>query len=216
MNNVSINSKLRQGTGKGYARKLRSKGRIPAVLYGAGVQNLNLSIDAHDLELLLQNENALRGLLSLNIEDDPTTKKTVMIREIQRDPVKDNLIHIDFHEISMNKKITATVPVVTTGVCKGVEEGGTLQIIRRELEIECLPKDIPDHIEIDITQLEIGDSIHVEEIPLPGEIEIPHESNFTVLTIVSPRKEETAAVEEEAGEGEGGAEEAESAADDAE
>lgn len=202
MDIVKLNAKLRQGRGKGKARTLRASGRIPAELYGAGVGNLSLSVDNHDFELMLRDPKSSRGLIHLTVEDAESIKKTVMIKEIQRDPVIHNLIHVDFHEVRMDKKIMATVPVLTTGICKGVEDGGTLQIIRRELEIECLPMDIPDKIEIDITDLEIGESIHVEDIALSSEIEIPHDANFTIVTIVSPRKDEEGAAGEKAEEDE--------------
>jgi large subunit ribosomal protein L25 len=105
---------------------------------------------------------------------------------------------MDFYEVDMARKLTVTVPLVTTGVCKGVEAGGILQIIRRELEVNCLPTDIPEHITVDITDLEIGDSVHVNEIHLDGDLEIPFDANFTVLTIVAPKAvEETRAAEGE-------------------
>lgn len=197
MDIVTLNAKLRQGRGKGKARTLRASGRIPAELYGAGIGNLSLSVDGHDFELMLRDPQSSRGLINLTVEDAEEIKKTVMIKEIQRDPVIHNLIHVDFHEVRMDKKIMATVPVVTTGICKGEEEGGLLQIIRRDLEIECLPMDIPEKIEIDITNLDIGESIHIEDIALSGNIEIPHDSNFTIVTVVSPRKEEEEEVAEE-------------------
>jgi large subunit ribosomal protein L25 len=113
-----------------------------------------------------------------------------MIKEFQRDPVKDHYLHIDFYEIKMDQKISVMVPVTTTGVSKGVEEGGILQIIRRELEVYCLPANIPEQIEIDITELDMGDSVHVSEVALPQSVEIPYEVDFTILTVVSPKMEE--------------------------
>jgi len=208
---VSLNAKIRQGRGKGKARTLRAGGRIPAELYGAG--NTSLSINDHELELMLKNPKSSRGLISLTVEGGDKLNRTVMIKEIQRDPVKANLIHVDFHEVRMDQKITATVPVTTTGICIGVENGGVLQIVRRELEILCFPGDIPDQIEIDITNIDIGESIHAEDITLSEKIDLPHDTNFTIVTIVSPRTEEEEAVEEELEEGEEGeaAEEGETA-----
>lgn len=215
MDIVTLNARIRHGRGKGKARTLRAGGRIPAELYGTG--NTSLSIDDHELELMLKNPKSSRGVISLTVENGDKLNKTVMIKEIQRDPVKANLIHVDFHEVRMDQKITASVPVATTGICIGVENGGVLQIVRREIEISCLPGDIPEQIEIDITDIDIGESVHVEDIALSGEMGIPHDTNFTVVTIVSPRKEEEEeVVEEETEEGVEGeeAETAEESSDD--
>jgi len=169
-----------------------------------------LSVDIHDMELLLNKVSPSQALLDLDVQNGGNNKKTVMIKELQIDPVKFKYLHVDFYEVRMDQQITTTVPVAAVGTSKGVEEGGILQIIRRELEVNCLPGDIPEQIEIDITELDVGDSLHVEDIQLGEKIEIPYETNFTVLTVVSPameKEEEPEAEELEAGE-EGEAEEA--------
>jgi large subunit ribosomal protein L25 len=135
-----------------------------------------------------------------------------MIKELQTHPVSRNFIHIDFYEINMDRKITVKVPVVTTGVAKGVELGGILQTVRRELEVECLPLEVPESIVIDISDLDIGDSIHVGKISLEGEIEILDDEDYAVVTVVSPRLEEAEEPEEEEAE-EGITEEGEEAAE---
>ena len=121
----------------------------------------------------------------------------MLIKELQTDPTTKSLLHVDFYEIDMLQKINVSVPVVTTGISKGVELGGILQLVRRELEVLCMPTDIPDSIEIDITDLDVGDSVHVEDIPLQGEVEISFDTNFTVLTVLSPQVEAEPEVEEE-------------------
>ena len=130
-----------------------------------------------------------------------------MIREMQRHPVSGNFLHADFYEIDMKNRIRVMVPVTTVGISKGVELGGTLQIVRREIEVLCLPTEIPEKIEIDITELEMGDSIHIDELPLSDGIELPPDVNFTVLTIMSPKIEEEPEEEVDEEEGEEGAEE---------
>jgi len=185
-------------------------GDMPAVLYGANIDSMPLSLSIHDMEILLNKVSPSQALLDLQIENGAKDKKTVMIKELQIDPVKFKYLHVDFYEVRMDQQITTTVPVAAVGTSKGVEEGGILQIIRRELEVNCLPGDIPEQIEIDITELDVGDSLHVEDIQLGEKIEIPYETNFTVLTVVSPameKEEEPEAEELEAGE-EGEAEEA--------
>ena len=196
MDIVNLKAQLRDTAGKGPARSLRREGRVPAVLYGSGTETVSLSVDAHELELMFNSPKYSRGLINLTVGTDQTIDKTVMIKELQTDPVKQNFIHVDFHEIKMDKKIHTTVQVTLTGICKGVEAGGTLQVVRRELEIYCLPMNIPEQIEIDITDIDIGESIHVEDIQAGDGIEIPYETNFTIATVVSPRAEEAEAEEE--------------------
>ncbi|RJP84515.1 MAG: 50S ribosomal protein L25/general stress protein Ctc [Desulfobacteraceae bacterium] len=198
METHKLQAQMRNSTGKGTARALRRDGRIPAVLYGSGIDSVMLSLDTHTVQLLLRKINFAQTLLNLTVESDPPIDKTVMIKEIQIEPLSQNLRHIDFYEVNMKRKLTVTVPVVITGVSKGVEEGGVLQIIRRELDVNCLPDAIPESIVVDVTDLEIGDSIHVNELRLDGEAEIPHDVNFTIVTIVSPKRDERPAGEEEA------------------
>ncbi|MDZ7830859.1 MAG: 50S ribosomal protein L25/general stress protein Ctc [Desulfobacterales bacterium] len=208
MDRHQITAKRREKTGKGIARTLRREGNIPAVLYGANIDNsVPLSVNIHEMEVLLNKVSPSQALLDLNIENGSRDKKTVMIKELQIDPVKFKYLHLDFYEVKMDQQITTTVPVVTTGTSKGVEEGGIVQIIRRELEVSCLPGDIPEQVEIDITDLDVGDSVHVEDIDLGEKIEIPYDTNFTILTVVSPameREEEPEAEGEELEEGEEG------------
>jgi large subunit ribosomal protein L25 len=124
--------------------------------------------------------------------------RTAMLKELQRHPVSGNFIHADFYEVAMDRKINVMIPIVTVGQSKGVELGGMLQIIRHEVEAFCIPSNIPEVIEIDITDLDIGESVHVEDIELEGDVEILHDVNFTILTVLSIRKAE----EEEGEEGE--------------
>ena len=197
---IELKANIRNSVGKGQARALRRAEKIPAVLYGPGTEPVLLSVEINDLEKALKKSTASQALLNLTILNGENTSRTAMIKELQTHPVSRNYQHIDFYEISMDRKIRVKIPVVVKGKSRGVEEGGILQIIRRELEILCLPAEIPETIEIDITDLDIGDSIHVKEIPFEGDIEIPADVNFTVITIVSP-KAEVEEVEEEAEEG---------------
>ncbi|MBR9981241.1 MAG: 50S ribosomal protein L25/general stress protein Ctc [Desulfatitalea sp.] len=200
MDNIVLNAETRSSKGNGPARVLRSQGRVPAVLYGPKITSTMISIAVRDLENILKKGGLGRSVFDLHI-DDGAQSKTVMIKEMQSNPVSRALLHLDLYEVAMDRKIRVNVPVVTTGNAKGVEEGGTLEIIRRELEVFCLPNQIPDSITIDITDLEIGDSVHVEDIPTSGGVEIPHDVNFTILALASPQREE-AEDEGEAEEGE--------------
>jgi large subunit ribosomal protein L25 len=173
-------------------------GQIPAVLYGPKTESVLLSVNKSDLELLFKKGGIGQVVLNLVIQKNgEKTTRPAMIKELQTHPVSRNFIHIDFYEIKMDQKITAKIPVVTTGTAKGVELGGIVQIIRRELEVECLPLEVPESIEIDISDLDIGDSIHVGKIHLEGGIEFLEEDDYTVVTVVSPKMEEEEPEEEE-------------------
>jgi large subunit ribosomal protein L25 len=194
---IELKANIRNSVGNSQARALRRAEKMPAVLYGPGTEPVLLSVSVKDLEKALKKSTASQAILNLTIHNGENTSRTAMIKELQTHPVSRNYLHVDFYEISMDRKISVKVPVIVKGKSRGVEEGGILQIIRRELEILCLPTAIPETIELDITDLDIGDSIHVKEIPLQGDIEIPPDVNFTVITIGSP-KAEVEEVEEEA------------------
>jgi len=206
---IELKANIRNSVGKSQARALRRAERIPAVLYGPGTEPVLLSVDISDLEKALKKSTASQAILNLSIQNGENTSRTAMIKELQTHPVSRNYLHVDFYEISMDRKIRVKVPVVVKGKSQGVELGGILQIIRRELEILCLPTEIPETIEIDVTDLDIGDSIHVKEIPFQGDIEVPADVNFTIITMLAPKTEEE--VSEEGEEGEEGEEEAEEA-----
>jgi large subunit ribosomal protein L25 len=200
---IELSVAKREGTGKGAARRLRANNAIPGIVYGAKKEPVMVSIDVTAFDKVIR-ENGTSGLFfDLNIEG--IAGKSVMLKEVQMDPFGLHYQHIDFHEIDMDETVSVIVPVETEGVSAGVKEGGMLQIIRRELEVVCKPKDTPESVKLDISALEIGDGIHVEDIDLGPEIEIPFETNFTVVTIVPP---ETGSDE---GEGEDDAEMAEAA-----
>jgi len=203
LNLIEIKTKIRTKTGNGPARRLRMSGQIPAVLYGPKTETVLLSVNKSDLELLFKKGGIGQVVLNLVIQKNgETTTRPAMIKELQTHPVSRNFIHIDFYEIKMDQKITAKIPVVTTGIAKGIELGGILQIIRRELEVECLPLEVPESIEIDISDLDIGDSIHVGKIRLESELEFLEDDNYTVVTVLTPKLEEEEPEEEEEVEGE--------------
>jgi len=201
---IELKANIRNSTGKGQARALRRAEKMPGVFYGPETEPVLLSVGISDLEKALKKSPSSQALFNLTILNGENTSRPAMIKELQIHPLSRDYLHVDFYGISMDRKISVKVPVVAKGKSQGVELGGILQIIRRELEIFCLPGEIPDAIELDVTDLDIGDSIHVKEIPLQGDIEIPADVDFTVITILAPKAE----VEEEAEEGEEEAEEA--------
>jgi len=195
---IELQATVRKTVGNGPARSLRRSGQIPAVLYGPKIETVLLSVNIKDLEQVFKQGNVFQVILNLVIQNGKKITKPAMIRELQTHPVSGNFIHIDFYEIDMKRQIKAMVPVVIKGQSVGVEVGGMLNIVRRELELLCLPGDIPEAIEIDITDLDIGDSIHIDDIPLGENIEISADVNFTVVTVLSPKVEEEVVEEEEA------------------
>ena len=207
MEKLELKSKVRTTVGNGPARELRRQGSIPAVFYGPNTESILLSISTKALELVTKSANIGQLLLNLTIEGDETVTKTAMIRELQVHPLSGNPIHVDFIEVDMASKINVSIPIVTVGKSKGVEVGGMLQLVRRELEVLCLPNEIPEFIEVDVSNLDIGDSLHVDEIELGENIENPADVNFTVITVLAPALEEEEEEEEgEELEGEEGAE----------
>lgn len=209
MEHYELNATVRKTTGNSPARELRRGGHIPAVIYGPQTESVLLSVNNKEFEQILKKGNIGSIILNLVIQNGEKITKPTMIKELQSHPVSGEFLHIDFYEIDMQRKINVMIPIVTKGISKGVELGGLLQIIRREIEVLCMPGDIPEAFELDITDLDVGDSVHVEEIPLGDNVEISSDVNFTVLTIVSPKVEEVEEEEEEALEGEEAAAEGE-------
>jgi large subunit ribosomal protein L25 len=165
---------------------------IPAVFYGPEVDPVNLSLKYRDLEKLIKTGAGENVIIDLAIETgESTLSHRAMLKEIQMDPVKQTILHVDLYEISMDKKIEVEVPITLTGTAKGVsDEGGILQQVSRTLEISCLPDNIPDSFELDVTDLNIGDSLHVSDLNIPQGIEVLVEGELTIATVVPPTKVE--------------------------
>ncbi len=185
MKEVVLKVRPREKRGKEYAKKLRKNGFIPAVVYGPETPSVPLEIETHSFSALLRGGLAENILITLTMGDQKDGGRKVLIREIQRDPVKGNVLHVDFHEISLTKKLTIQVPIHLVGTPEGVKDGGILQHVLRELEIECLPTAIPEKIEVDVGNLKIGDSIHVADVKLE-KVEILSDPQSSIVTVVPP------------------------------
>lgn len=195
MEEIILEAELRQDLGRGKVKGLRDKGFIPAVIYREGKEVQPLKLSGREFVRLSHQHRLENVVISLSIKDDKEKKKRLcLIKEIQYDPVHGNLIHVDFNEISMTKVIHVNVPVLIKGEAVGVkQEGGSLERIMWDIEIECLPTDIPKEIEVDITPLKIGDALHIKDIKFPFNLKVLSESDAVVLHIVAPMKEEVAA-----------------------
>ena len=210
MSENTLAVEVRTNSGKGAARKLRAQGLVPAVVYGSGKEALALSLVPGSLESIVKMSDAGLNTLIFLDGDGPAKGKTVLIKELQRDPVRGTLVHADLFEIDMSQRISVMVPVHLDGEPEGVKQGGLLDHALREIEIECLPNAIPDVIAVNVAGLEVGDSIHVRDLEVAAGIVIRSQEDLSVASVVLPAAEveETPAAGLE-GEGEGEGEEAE-------
>ncbi|MFH1782040.1 MAG: 50S ribosomal protein L25 [Candidatus Omnitrophota bacterium] len=189
---VDLNVSLREGTGKEKNKKLRQSGLVPAVVYRKGEETVILKIDKKILGKALHTEAGENVILKLHIEGAKKKKeRTVVIKEIQRDPVKDIVLHADFQEISLTEKLKVKVQILSKGEAKGVkQDGGVLQHVLWEAEVECLPTNIPEKIEVDIKDLKIGDSIHVKDVIAPEGVAILNDPEEVVFSVEHPKSVE--------------------------
>ena len=191
-----LNVETRVRTGKGGSRKVRRDGLVPAVVYGKGFEALNLRLDPKALQQAISNESGWNTLITLK-GDGPFDGQVVILKDIQIDAIRRDTQHVDFLAIDLKKAIFVLVPVHAVGKSQGEVEGGTLQLVRHELELNCVPTNIPSSIEIDVTKLNIGDAVHIDEVVLPEGVESHHDVNYTVLTVVGHKPEEVEPGDEE-------------------
>jgi large subunit ribosomal protein L25 len=196
MASASLGAEVRSESGKGVARKLRAAGRVPAVVYGHGREAQSLSLVARDLDKLLSSIAAGSTVIELSV-GSATTK--TLIREVQRHPFKKQIMHVDFMELVAGEKVIVDVPLVFTGIPEGVRlSGALLEQILHSVEINVDPAAIPNHIDVDVTNLAMGHSLHIRDLKLPEGVEVLSEADATICAVVAPR----AVVEEKPAEGE--------------
>ena len=185
-----IKAEIREGKGKGMARKLRERGLIPAVFYGPHSKTIPLIVDPKELSLTLQTEAGGNVLIDLDIrKGDQSERKVVMVKELQFDHLQNRALQTDFYEVAMDVMVTVEVPIHLLGKPEGTKMGGILEQVRRVIEVQCLPGNIPKSIDIDVSALKIGDSIHINEIRVE-KAKILSDTNFTIATVVPPIAEE--------------------------
>ncbi len=195
---IAIDAEKREKTGKGAGRVLRGENKIPGVVYGKTTESFNVAVNSLDLEKVVKNTNTMEVFLILSVDGE---KYQVMLKELQVDITNGKYIHADFLTISKDQRMDFRVPVEIVGEaeCKGIEAGGMLQTLRRELDIRCSVLDMPESIKVDVSGLDIGESIHIEEIDLGENLEIFTDVNFTIATIVAPSAAEESDADEEEG-----------------
>jgi large subunit ribosomal protein L25 len=196
---LTIKCEKRDVFGKNASRRLRREGKVPAVLYGGDGPSMHLSIEKKDIFGILRSESGENTIFKTNVD---SKSKDAMIKELQTDPVTDEILHVDLIMISMDKAVRVSVPVVLVGEAVGVKaEGGFIDLMTREIEVECLPGDIPEHIEVDISGLHLHQSIKIEEMTFPKGVESVTDSQAVVVLIDVPAKEEAIVKEAEEEEG---------------
>ena len=183
---VVLKSARRDEVGKGIARRLRQAGNVPAVYYGRNETPVALSVHAKELEALLHGSAGSNVIVDLKVEGDASADRKALLREIQRHPVRGDILHVDLQHISLSERITVEVPVVLVGTPIGVKDGGgILEHLLREVEVECLPTDIPDKLTVDVSHLNIGDSVHVSDL-VSDKATVKTDAETTLASVVPP------------------------------
>lgn len=191
MEQVVLEVQERQATGKGPASRLRAQGLVPGIVYGRGLAPVTVAVPDRDLYDLLRTSGGSNVLVDLRIPGlTHETSVAAMIREVQRDPVNHTPLHVDFQWISLADKVTVQVPVSFIGESPGVLEGGVIDQILHEIEVECLPTDIPQRLLLDVSGMEIRDTRHISDLQVPEDVEVLADPEDPVVTISPPIKEE--------------------------
>lgn len=189
MEQITVQSSVREQRGKGPNRRLRVAGKIPAVLYGHKSQNMALEVDPKEIFKILQSDTGENTIFLLAVPGKE--KINVLIKEYQLEPVSHRLLHADFYEVAMDEVLEVDVPLEVIGEAFGVKsEGGLLDIVHRELRVECLPADIPENIEVDVTEMKIGDQVRVKDLKVSEKIKILDDPETVVVAVEHPRAEE--------------------------
>ncbi len=198
MEKVTLNAEVRNESGKQANNKLRKEGSVPAVVYKKGDKALSLKVNARELFHVLHTSAGGNVIITLNIDSGDKKKgKTVIVKEVQYEPIKGGVVHLDFQEISLTDKITVDIAIETKGEPKGVKiDGGVLDHPTKELNVECLPTEIPEKIDIHVEELEIGDSIKVKDLDIPFGVTVLTDPEQTVCSVMHPEIEEEPEEEE--------------------
>lgn len=199
MEKIILKSNERKGTGKKFAKDLRAKGIIPANVYRDGKGALSLEVAKGELNEVLHTKAGINVIITLKIDDGKQKERTVVIKEIQREPIHNEILHIDFHEISLTEAIKVDVPLVSKGEPEGVKkDGGILEHIIWQLHIECLPTAIPEKIEVDVTNLKISEQVFVKNIMVPEGIKVLNDPELIAFIVKPPKVEAAPLAAEEA------------------
>jgi large subunit ribosomal protein L25 len=196
MKSVALNATLRGLTRRAGAKALRSSGRIPAVIYGRQAAPQNLEVKAKEMEDLIHHSASENLLVDLEVKDDARPKRLALVQEVQHHALTGKVLHVDFHEVAENEKVTVQVPVETIGEAEGVKtDGGVLEHVLFKVKVRGLPKDLPEVITADVTHLKIGQAIHLGELKVDANVELVGDKGIPVIAVAAPRTEEEEAAE---------------------
>ncbi|MEN6441281.1 MAG: 50S ribosomal protein L25/general stress protein Ctc [Syntrophobacter sp.] len=185
--NLELNAQKRSRSGKGPARSVRRELKVPAILYGPHTESTPLTVSALQLEKLLRETGGESKLLNLNIEDgEKGSAKQVLIREIQIHPVRRRFLHVDFYEVPLDQPIVVEVPVALVGDSIGVQKGGELNLVRRTLAVRCLPNQIPEKVQVDVSKLDLGEMLHLEDLVASTSFELMDDKATGIVSVVAP------------------------------
>src|SRR5271154_2535878 len=191
MKSVPLKAYPRTKVQRAEVTKLRASGRVPATIYGRLAKPQNLEISAKEISDLIHHSVSENLLVDLSVENDARARRLVLVQEIQHHPLDGKVLHVDFHEVAENEKVTVHVPLETTGEAAGVKNGGgVLEHVLFKLKVRCLPKDLPEQIVVDVSHLEIGKAVHLGEIKAPEGVEILGDKHISVIAVAAPRAEE--------------------------
>jgi large subunit ribosomal protein L25 len=197
MDRLELEVSVREAGNKGHARRLRASGAVPAVVYGSGSETVPLSVDEPKLAAVLR--RGTNQIIDLK-GPDGFKDRLVLLKETQLDPVTDRILHCDFFTVDTKQTIDVAVPVHVEGRAHGVEMGGILELVLREIEVKCLPLAIPERLDIDVSNLDVGDALHVSDLVFPDDVEVITDLGLTLVHVVAPRVEEEPTEEDEEGE----------------
>ncbi len=183
MSQQVLNVELRESVGKGVCRRLRSAGKIPGVVYGKGMESVSVTMSPRDLNVAIAGEGGVNHLITLS-GGGSLDGITVIVSDLQKDCLRGTPTHVDLHKINMTEKLRVFVPIAFVGTSIGVKSGGLLDPLMHELEVECLPENIPDHIEVIVRNLNIGDSFHVSDLLLPEGVKVLAEPKASLVTVL--------------------------------
>lgn len=192
MKTVPLKASLRDGIGKQKVKKLRTAKRIPAVVYGHGIKATSVEVSQDEFLKVLHTKAGENVIIQLNVDGPKKFEKTVVIKEIQHNPTTDAIQHVDFNAISLTEKIKVKVPLHVKGEAPGIKEGGILDVVHHEIEVECLPTNIPERIDADVSNLKIGDTIHLRDLTFPAGVAPQFEAEEVIVAIHAPKAEEVA------------------------
>lgn len=196
MKSVALNAFPRTLGRRAGAKKLRTAGRIPAIIYGRQAKPQTLEVISKEIENLIHHAVSENLLVDLAVKDDSRPNRLALLQEVQHHPLSGNILHVDFHEVAENEKVTIQVPVEATGEAIGVKtDGGVLEHVLFKIKVRALPKDLPELLTVDVSNLKIGQAIHLGEIPAPAGVEVIGDKNIPVIAVAAPRTEEEEAAD---------------------